>query len=101
MRDSVAQARNSCREIENLCAQLGLVLWPSSANFVLVRVGKSAAAFVAAMLERGIFIRNMSANPGCEGCVRITAPARAHLDQVLQAMRESMKELNWNIALQP
>ncbi|MGB9235841.1 MAG: histidinol-phosphate transaminase [Terriglobales bacterium] len=101
MRDSVAQARNSCREIENLCAQLGLVFWPSSANFVLVRVGKSAAAFVAAMLERGIFIRNMSANPGCEGCVRITAPARAHLDQVLQAMRESMKELNWNIALQP
>jgi len=38
-------------------------------------------------------VRNASANPGCEGCVRITAGTAEQMNQVLQAMRESFAEI--------
>jgi histidinol-phosphate aminotransferase len=105
MRDSVAQAKNGCRQIENLCTELNLRFWPSSANFVLVRVcrkageeaGQSArtiaAAFVDAMHRQGIEVRDASLNPGCEGCVRITAATSDQMPQLLKAMREATAEV--------
>src|ERR1019366_8898394 len=105
MRDSVAHARSGCRQIEKLCAELNLRFWPSSANFVLVRVcrkagedaGQSArmiaAAFVDAMHRRGIEVRDTSLNPGCEGCVRITAATSEQMPQLLKAMREATAEV--------
>ena len=91
-RDSVEQAKRGCRQIERLCQELGLRFWPSSTNFVLVRVSASAA-FVEAMQRRGVVVRDMSANPGCEGCVRITAGTSEQMEVVLQAMRESAAEV--------
>jgi histidinol-phosphate aminotransferase len=92
VRDAVAQAKSGCRQIEQLCTELNLRFWPSSANFVLVRVGATVAAFVDAMHRRGIVVRDASANPGCDGCVRITAATSQQMGQVLQAMRESIAE---------
>ena len=64
--------------IYELCARLGLTCWTSGANFVLLRVGDRAADVVAKLAARGIFIRNRSGEPGCEGCVRITAGVVEH-----------------------
>ena len=61
-----------------MCDRLGLKCWPSEANFVLVRIGAGAAALVAALAERRIFIRDRSNQPGCEGCVRITTGVVDH-----------------------
>jgi histidinol-phosphate aminotransferase len=93
VREYVAQVKYGRDQIAKLCEELGLGHWPSSANFVLVRVGKSAAAFAQAMQYRGIMIRDSSANPGCEGCVRITVPTRQQINGVLEAMRQTLKEL--------
>jgi histidinol-phosphate aminotransferase len=102
VQDSVTQARNGCRQIEKLCAELNLHFWPSSANFVLVRLEQKAipegsqrplaAVFVAAMHRRGIEVRDASSNPGCEGCVRITAGTSEQMPKVLQAIREAAAE---------
>jgi len=91
--DYIAQMKRSCRQIESLCAELGLRFWPSSANFVLIRIGSQVAAFVEAMHRRGIIVRNTSSNPGCEGCVRITAATEEQMPRVLAAIRESIKEI--------
>jgi histidinol-phosphate aminotransferase len=105
MCNSVAQAKNGCRQIENLCTELNLRFWPSSANFVLVRVcrkageeaGQSArtiaAAFVDAMHRQGIEVRDASLNPGCAGCVRITAATSEQMPQLLNAVREAVVEV--------
>ena len=93
IRDYVAHARRACRAIENLCQELGLHFWPSSANFVLVRIGEKLPAFIDSMRSRGVVVRDMSTNPGCEGCARITPATDAHMDNVLRAMRGSMAEL--------
>lgn len=70
--------------------------WPSLANFVLARIGASAsdaAAFVQQMRARGILVRDRSADPGCEGCVRITLGPKAHTAELLNALHETLHEL--------
>lgn len=68
-----AQAAESRALLAAACARLGIETWPSAANFVLARVGPNVAAIVEALAARGVTVRNRSADPGCEGCVRITA----------------------------
>ena len=89
----VAQIKQGRERLGQLCAELGLRSWPSRANFVLVRVGASADAFVAAMAQCGVRIRDVSANAGCEGCVRITIATRPQMDGVLAAIRETVAEI--------
>lgn len=91
--DYVEQTKTSCRQIEGLCGELGLQFWPSSTNFVLIRIGSAAKAFVAALGTRGIVIRDFSTSPGCEGCVRITAGTREQMETVLKSFRESWAEV--------
>lgn len=68
----ISQVRASRELLYGACARLGLPFWRSAANFVLVRVG-DAPAVRAALAARGIHVRDRSAAPGCEGCIRITA----------------------------
>lgn len=93
VREYVAQVKQGRDRIAKLCEELGLDQWPSSANFVLARVGKNAGEFVEAMQRRGIMVRDSSANPGCEGCVRITVPTSQQLNAVLEAIRQSVKDV--------
>ena len=73
-----AQVAESKRLVYDACDRLGLHYWPSDANFVLVRVGPDATGSVGAMAGRGIFVRDRYRQPGCAGCVRITAGLVAH-----------------------
>ena len=93
VREYVTQVRQGREQIARLCQEMGLRCWPSSANFVLVQVGGGAGAFAAAMQRRGIMIRDSSANLGCEGCVRITVPASHQMTGVLEAIRQTLKEV--------
>ncbi|MGO9402110.1 MAG: histidinol-phosphate transaminase [Terriglobales bacterium] len=92
VRDHVAQVKRGREQLERLFDELGLRFWPSQANFVLVRVGAPAQAFVESMRRRSILVRDSSANPGCEGCVRITVGTPAQMDGVLQAISEVVAE---------
>jgi histidinol-phosphate aminotransferase len=84
----VGQVERSRTLIYEMCARLQLTCWTSGANFVLVRVGERAAAVVAKLAARGIFIRNRSGDPGCEGCVRITAGVVEHTVQCVAGLEE-------------
>jgi histidinol-phosphate aminotransferase len=66
---------------------------PSQANFVLARIGASHGAFVDAMKQRGILVRDRSSDPGCDGWVRITLGSEAHTEQLLVALRQVLAEL--------
>lgn len=72
------------RELESV----GIEFWPSQANFVLLRVGAKSAAFVTAMRENGILVRDRSSDHGCDGCVRITLGTTEQTDRMLVALRE-------------
>jgi histidinol-phosphate aminotransferase len=94
VRDYVAQVRKGREVVAALCSELGLYSWPSSTNFVLVRVGTACSQFVSGMKRRGVIVRNMSSAPGCDGCVRITVPVGQQLSKLERAMSETVSELS-------
>jgi histidinol-phosphate aminotransferase len=83
-----AEVRASKARVYAVCDRLGLRYWPSEANFVLVRVGDRAPAIVEALRRRRIFVRDRSSEPGCAGCIRITAGVLVHTDEALAALED-------------
>jgi len=84
----VAQAEASKQLLYEFCAARGIRYWPSEANFVLLKLGPDAAAIATALAARGIYIRDKSSAPGCEGCVRITAGVVEHTRACLAALED-------------
>jgi histidinol-phosphate aminotransferase len=76
-------------------AELGLPCRPSQANFLLVRIGKRHREFVAAMHAGGVLVRDRSADPGCDGCVRITVGTREQMVESTDTLRESLTAIGW------
>ena len=82
----VRESAESREMIYRFCEERGLPFHRSAANFVLVRAGDRATAIVASLAERGISIRDRSSQPGCAGCVRITAGLTGHTARCLTAL---------------
>lgn len=71
-----------------------ILFWPSGANFLLARFADRTDAFLAAMKNRGVLLRNRSTDPGCDGCIRITLGSLADTERLLTALRESLAEIS-------
>ncbi len=89
----VAQGKQGRKRLCDALERLGFPCWPSQANFVLFYVGERHQDFVSAIRQRGILVRDRSADPGCDGCVRITIGTTAQIDQALPAMEQVLAEL--------
>ena len=74
---------------------LGVDFFPSHANFLLMKIGPRHAELVRAMRARDVLLRDRSADPGCDGCVRITIGIEEHVTRGLAAMKESLAEIGW------
>jgi histidinol-phosphate aminotransferase len=85
----------SRKRFEAELRRLGLPLWPSQANFVLVKIGPLHRAFVEAMRKRGVLVRDRSSDPGCDGCVRITVGTQDHTQQGIAALEAALAEIGW------
>jgi histidinol-phosphate aminotransferase len=68
------------------------MVYPSDANFLLVRVGDAQAVY-AALLRDGIVVRDRSKVELCEGCLRITVGTEKENQVLMEALR-AYKEKN-------
>jgi len=82
------QAATSRALIASACASLGLETWASAANFVLVRIGDRTAEVVRELAARGVRVRDRSKEPGCEGCIRVTAGVVDDTRRAIDALTE-------------
>jgi len=89
----VSQTVEGRRELETELSTWGMRYWPSRANFVLVYLGENCQPFIRQMRERGILVRDRSADYGCKDCVRITVGIREHNQRMLSALRAVFAEL--------
>jgi len=92
----VAEVLEGRKRLERALEATGVEYWPSQGNFVLMRVGHSktdAALFSEQMRNRGILVRDRSADEGCEGCVRITIGRQEHVNHLLQALDPVLREI--------
>jgi histidinol-phosphate aminotransferase len=89
-----AQALGIVAERERLAAELrglpGVTVFPSDANFILVRVADAAAVFEG-MQRRGVLVKNLDTGvPLLEGCVRLTIGTPEENRRCLAAFVESL-----------
>ncbi|TYZ08342.1 histidinol-phosphate transaminase [Hymenobacter lutimineralis] len=63
-------------------------VFPSDANFLLVRFHPDATAVYDFLVARGIIVRNRTTQPGCAGTLRLTVGTPAENEQLLRALRE-------------
>lgn len=93
VRSYVAQVKQGRERMTRELTALGIKCWPSEANFVLAQFGEARLGFIRAMRERGILVRDRNSDPGCAGCVRITAGTEEQVSALLPALREVMVQL--------
>ena len=91
----VAQVHAGRERVFAALKDLGVRTWPSAANFVLMDIGAKHKELVAAMRSRGVLLRDRSADPGCDGYVRITIGVEEHVTRGIAALRESLAEIGW------
>ena len=65
-------------------------VWASAANFLLVRFVDARAAF-AHLLTTGILVRDVSAQPGLDSCLRITIGSVVENDTLLAALGAGLR----------
>jgi histidinol-phosphate aminotransferase len=75
--------------------EFGVPFFPSHANFVLMNIGPRHKELVATMRAHGVLLRDRSADPGCDGFVRITIGVEEHVKRGLTALRLSLNEIGW------
>jgi len=76
---------------ENLAIELAALpsvqhVFPSDANFLLVRLADAKAVF-RFLTERGIVVRDRGKEPGCEGCLRITVGTEEENKLLIDTLR--------------
>jgi histidinol-phosphate aminotransferase len=86
--DYIKQVNESKALLYAACDRLGLSYWRSAANFVLVRTGTHTDAVIAGAAARGIYLRDRSSEPGCDGCIRITTGVVKHTRLCIAALEE-------------
>ena len=80
-RERLAAAR--CRPLP------GVTVFPSDANFILLRTDRPSREVFEALRRRGVLVRDLGGSPGMlHGCLRVTVGVRAENDAFLEAMRE-------------
>jgi histidinol-phosphate aminotransferase len=67
-----------------------LEVYPSGANFVLLRFGGDGRKLWEALLERGVLVRDFSRWPRLENCLRVTIGAPDENDALLAALEEEL-----------
>jgi histidinol-phosphate aminotransferase len=73
-------------------ADLPLDVWPSGANFLLVRPTTVAGDELwQQLLERSVLVRNFASWPRLEGCLRITVGTPEEDDALLTALEEILE----------
>ena len=93
VRNYVRQVCHGRDELQEEFTYWDIPHWPSQANFVLASLGSQKTAFIQSMRAQGILVRDRSRDHGCEGCVRITLGTAEHTKRLLQALRETLTEI--------
>ena len=94
----ITQVHQGRERIFAALRELNVRTWPIAANFVLMDIGPRHKELCAHMRERSVLLRDRSADPGCDGYVRITVGVEAHVTRGLEALRVVLAEMKWTPA---
>lgn len=79
------------RVMDKLQALSGVEVFPSEANYILVRI-KNASDVWQRLYDCGVLVRDFSRSKGLENCLRITIGSRAENDMLLESLQAAVSE---------
>jgi histidinol-phosphate aminotransferase len=87
--DEIALIKEERSRVKLQLSQMECVekVYPSDANFLLVKVA-DAKSMYDALIQEQIIVRDRSHVPGCEGCLRITIGTPQENDRLLEIMKQ-------------
>jgi histidinol-phosphate aminotransferase len=91
----VEEVRYSRNLLERVLTELQVPHWPSHSNYILMQIGDRYEELIDAMHARGVLLRSRNTDQGCAGCVRMSVGAREHTQAGIDALRETLKEMQW------
>lgn len=80
------------RALVDLGASSPVTVWPSEANFLLVRVPHAHELRDRLVRDASILVRDFSAAPGLADCLRITVGTPSENERLLAALKETIRE---------
>ncbi len=90
LNDYLRQVKASKALVYGACDRLKLKYWTSDSNFVLIRVGDRVGEVIEFAAAKGVYLRNRSSEPGCEGCLRMGAGIVEHTKRGLAVLEEAL-----------
>ena len=88
--DVVARVRENRERLKAELEALGLRVYPSAANFLLVQVPGSAAGFAAALRERGVAVRAFANLRHAGDCIRVSIGPWPMMERFLDAVKGAL-----------
>ena len=93
MEERVATLVAERTRLEHALALLpGLEVFPSGANFVLVRFAGDGRALWQRLVDQGVLVRDFSRWPRLDDCLRITVGTPDENDRCVDALRTALEE---------
>jgi histidinol-phosphate aminotransferase len=89
--EMIKQQRKWLTDELNKILKLIFTVYPSDANFLLVKVNDANRVYQY-LSERGIIVRNRSKEPNCENCLRITVGTESENQKLIQTLTTYVKE---------
>ena len=83
----VSEIRTNREYVKKSLEDMGLYVYPSETNFLVVYLGDECGRVCDELKEKGILIRNRTKDPLLKDCARITIGTREQCDRMLDAMR--------------
>jgi len=71
----------------------GIVVYPSSANFILFKTGYESENVFEKILKNGVMIRNLSRNPLLKNTLRVTVSKKEDNVKFIESLKNAMNEL--------
>jgi histidinol-phosphate aminotransferase len=89
MRRRVDELVSERARLQEELAEMAIDIWPSGANFILVRPRDIAGDIVwQELVDRSVLVRNCSSWPRLQNCLRVTVGTRTENDRFLAALGE-------------
>jgi histidinol-phosphate aminotransferase len=85
--------RERGRVAKGLTAVPGVEVFPSQANFILLRTTHPSDEVCDGLLGKGVLVRNLGSAPGLLRCLRVTVGTREENDRFLEGLTHVMKTL--------
>lgn len=88
MEQRVAAIVEERGRLHTAIADLGAIVWPSGANFILFRPPIDGQVVWQGLVDRSVLVRNTSSWDRLDGCLRVTIGTKADNDRFLEALAD-------------